>query len=103
MRNLTFFIALTSSLLSGCAAGDEGLTAIHADIVSEYETVVHLSAEDLLKLKPENVVLLDIRETDEYEVSRIPNALRVSPGLDTGSALGPVSYTHLTLPTICSV
>eukprot|EP00966_Prymnesium_polylepis_P128737 2977533-Prymnesium_polylepis.1 len=29
---------------------------------------------------------------------------RVSPGVDGGgAALGPVSYTHLTLPTICSV
>lgn len=104
MRNLAFFMALTSSLLIGCAAGDEGLTAIHADIVADYETVAHLSAKDLLKLKPDTVVLLDIREADEYEVSRIPNAVRISPSLDTGSALdliGDVRGKHVIV--YCSV
>eukprot|EP00969_Alexandrium_andersonii_P196550 8683811-Alexandrium_andersonii.AAC.1 len=29
--------------------------------------------------------------------------LGLRPGLRLGLAVGPVSYTHLTLPTICSV
>ena len=87
MRNLAFFIALTSSLLIGCAGGDEGLTAIQADIVSDHEAVAQLSADDFLKLEKSDILLLDIREREEYAVSRIPGALRVDPSASAESAL----------------
>ena len=87
MRSLAFFVALTSSQLIGCAAGDEGLAAIHADIVSDYRTVAHLSPEDYLKLHTSDILLLDIREPEEYAVSRIPGAVRVDPSANAKSAL----------------
>ena len=87
MRSLAFFIALTSSLLIGCAAGDEGLAAIHADIVSDYESVAHVSPEDYLKRDTSNILLLDIREPEEYAVSHIPGAVRVDPSASVETTL----------------
>ena len=87
MRNLAFFIALTSSLLIGCAAGDEGLDAIQADIISDHKSVAQLSAENYLELDRSDILLLDIREPEEYAVSRLPGALRVDPSASAESAL----------------
>ena len=87
MRNLAFLIALTSSLLIGCAAGDEGLAAIQAGIVADHESVAQLSAKDFLKLDRSEILLLDIRDSEEYAVSRIPGAVQVDPGASAESAL----------------
>lgn len=104
MRNLAFFIALTSNLLTGCAASDEGLTAIHADIVSDYKAVAHLSPEDYLKLDTSNILLLDIREPEEYAVSRIPGAVWISPSANAESALIQIGdVTGKEIIVYCSV
>lgn len=108
MRNLAFFIALTSSLTSsgliGCAAGDDGLAAIHADIVTDYKTVAQLSPEDYLKRDRSNVLLLDIREPEEYAVSRIPGAVWVSPSASAETALLQIGdVTGKDVVVYCSV
>ena len=87
MRNLAFFIAATSSLLSACAAGEDGLDAIHADIVTDHSAVAQLSPEDYLKLDTSNIILLDIREPKEYAVSRLPGAVWVNPSASAETAL----------------
>jgi rhodanese-related sulfurtransferase len=87
MRNLAFFIAVISSNLVGCKAGNEGLAAIHADIVTDYKNVAQLSPEDYLKRDKTNVLLLDIREPEEYAVSRIPGAVWVNPNASAETAL----------------
>ena len=103
MRNLAFFIALTSSLLIGCAAGDEGLNAIHADIVSDYQTVAQLSAEEYLRLKPSDVILLDIREPEEYAVSHLPGAVRVNPNASATALTDVGNLSGKKVIVYCSV
>ena len=104
MRSLAFFIALTSSLLIGCAAGDEGLAAIHADIVSDYESVAHVSPEDYLKRDTSNILLLDIREPEEYAVSHIPGAVRVDPSASVETTLTQIGdVTGKDIIVYCSV
>lgn len=87
MRNLALFIAITSSLLSACASGEDGLAAVHADIVSDHSSVAQLSADDYLKRDPSNIVLLDIRDPKEYAVSRLPGAIWVNPAATAETAL----------------
>ena len=88
MRSLAFFIsALGSALLTACAAGSDGLEAIQVDIVSDFANVTQLSPEDYLALDPAKTLLLDIREPEEYAVSRLPGAIWVSPKIDPQSAL----------------
>ena len=87
MRNLAFFIALISGLLSGCSAEDSGLKKLHAGIVSDHASVDQISPEAFLKLDPANTILLDIREPDEYAVSRLPGAIWVNPSASAETAL----------------
>ena len=87
MRNLAFFIAISTSLLSGCVAGEDGLDAVHADIVSDHKSVAQLSPDDLLKLETSDIILLDIREPKEYAVSRLPGAVWVNPSASAETAL----------------
>ena len=103
MRNLAFFIALTSSLLIGCAAGDEGLAAIHADIISDHKSVAQLSAENYLELDRSDILLLDIREPEEYAVSRLPGAVRVDPNASAATLIHMGDVTGKKIIVYCSV
>jgi len=64
-------------LLSACAAGQEGLSDIHADIVSDYPSVTHLEADKLSTLSEDKILLLDIRDPDEFAVSHLPGAVQI--------------------------
>ena len=103
MRNLAFFIALTSSLLIGCAAGDEGLDAIQADIISNHKSVAQLSAENYLELDRSDILLLDIREPEEYAVSRLPGAVRVDPNASAATLIHMGDVTGKKIIVYCSV
>ena len=103
MRNLAFFIALTSSQLIGCAAGDEGLAAIHADIISDHKSVAQLSAENYFELDRSDILLLDIREPEEYAVSRLPGAVRVDPNASAATLIHMGDVTGKKIIVYCSV
>ena len=109
MRNLAFFIAAISiSLLPACApaadGGTESLEAVQANIESDFKSVEQLSAIDLLALDPDKTLLLDIREPEEYAVSRLPGAVWVNPKSNAHTALlqiGDVRYKQIVV--YCSV
>lgn len=106
MRKIALISVFLSSFLAlnACAAGDSGLTKVHADIVSDLPAVTHISLEKFTALDSDDILLLDIREPDEYAVSRLPGAIWVSPRLDAESALiqmGDVSGKHVIV--YCSV
>ena len=103
MRSLAFFIALTSSQLIGCAAGDEGLAAIHADIISDHKSVAQLSAENYFELDRSDILLLDIREPEEYAVSRLPGAVRVDPNASAATLIHMGDVTGKKIIVYCSV
>jgi len=79
MRSLAFFIAMSASLFSACSGGEIGLDNVHDDIVSDHAIVDQISPDAFSKLERENLLILDIREPEEYAVSRIPGAIWVSP------------------------
>lgn len=66
----------------GAAAMEAPLRAVHADIVSDYPDVVHVTGAALAALAPEKVRLFDAREADEYDVSHLPGAIRVDFEVD---------------------
>ena len=53
----------------------------------------------------EEPLLFEIGSTEQTGVdfAEIPRCTARIGGLERSHAIGPVSYTHLTLPTICSV
>lgn len=105
MQNLAFFIpAMIISLASACSVGAKGLDAIQADIETDYSTVSQLSPESFLALDPSDVLLLDIREPDEFAVSRIPGAIWVSPNATAETALIQIGdVTDKKIIVYCSV
>ena len=66
-------------------AGKEfSLPALQKDIESRYDGVAHITADKLAKQmseSPESVVLFDVREVAEYNVSHIPGAIQVAPNI----------------------
>ncbi len=104
MRNLAFFIASALLPLSACAAGTDGLDAVHADIVSDHASVAQLSVDAFLGLDSSEVVLLDIRDPEEFAVSRLPGAVWVSPGASAETALIQMGDVRgKTIVVYCSV
>lgn len=104
MRNLAFFIAATFIPLSACAAGDSGLDAIHADIVSDHTSVEQISPETFAKMDLSDVLILDIREPEEYAVSRIPGAIWVNPSATAETATIQIGDVQdKTIIVYCSV
>lgn len=87
MRNLAIFISLSLvSFLSACSSRNDGLAAVHADIVADHSTVAQLTPEQFSTLDAGKLLILDIREPEEYAVSRIPGAIWVSPAADAEMA-----------------
>jgi len=92
MRNLAFFISVIGlGLFPSCApAGTpatKNLDAVQANIETDFKTVAQLTAKEVLALDPKQTLILDIREPEEYAVSRpspaqsglIPNPTRKAP------------------------
>jgi len=73
--------------MSACSAAADGLTSVQADIVSDYKTVSQISPDAFLKLDPADTILLDIRDPEEFAVSRLPGAIWVNPSASAETAL----------------
>lgn len=67
----------------GVAAESFTLDAVRADVRQDYRGVTHLSTDALAKMLDgkEPLLLLDVREREEFAVSHIPGAVRVDPGM----------------------
>lgn len=71
-------LLLCGTLLAAAAAAMEApLRAVHEDIAADHPAVVHVSGAALAALAPEDVLLFDARDPDEYDVSHLPGATRV--------------------------
>lgn len=64
------------------SAGEPTLKSVQEKIEKNHPNVVHIGTEALDKklAAGEKTVLFDVREADEFAVSRIPGAVRVDPG-----------------------
>lgn len=69
-------IALMKPLLN------PSLEKIHSYIISQHKNMQHLTAEQFQSLDSGNVVLFDVRETEEYDVSHIDGAIHIQPDID---------------------
>ena len=73
--------------------------------MSMHSNVPVVTVSDL----PDDAVMVDVRERNEWDAGHAPEAVHIPmsdlPGQIQELPLGdgPVSYTHLTLPTIYSV
>lgn len=73
---------MVSSAFAALAREPFTLDSVRAQVRQDYGSVEHLSADALAgKLQLGNVLLIDVREGPEYEVSRIAGAKRADPGM----------------------
>lgn len=102
-------ICLSTALLAGChkASSSEAQleTMIH-EVSSEFSDVPQISTSDLAawladpaRVQPQ---LLDVREPEEFAVSHLPGAIRISPDATSDQLTGKVDFSK-PIVLYCSV
>jgi len=86
-------------------AAESKLDAIHDEIVSSYEQVDHIKADDLLTMNRDDLVIFDVREQKEFSVSHIDGAIQLDPAIsaDEFAAKYADSLNGKTAVFYCSV
>ena len=81
------------------------LNALHQGIISDFSQVSHISAEGFDRHNADDIILLDIREADEFAISHIAGARRIDPEISTENLLTqlPKDLTDKTIIVYCSV
>ncbi len=57
------------------------LDSVHRKIKQDYADVTHLGAHSFKTLDPQDVIVFDVREKDEFEISHIKNAIWIDPAM----------------------
>ena len=73
-------IACCFSAVSASAGGAEELAEFHRTIKDKFDSVKHIDANALSQIR-DNTILFDVREADEFEVSHLEDAIRVTPDI----------------------
>lgn len=81
------------------------LAAVEARVASKYDGVTHIPLSEVSAEDMEGVVLLDVRERAEYEVSHLPGAIHVDPDADPATVLAQLgdAVKGRTVLAYCSV
>ena len=80
---------LIMSTLSGLAIAkdNKALAKQHAKIERQFPDVQHIKADDEALEEMSDVVIFDVREKSEFEVSHLEGAIQVDPGITTKELL----------------
>ena len=88
IMTLAPLLSVTSALADDNADSyNKALTKTHSKIIKNYETVPHIDSKGLSNMSPDEIILFDVREKDEYDVSHIEGAIWVDPDIDSSSFL----------------
>lgn len=79
-KKLRIIFVAFSSLLAfiGSVGASTELDKVLKDVREDYN-VQHISNEDFIKLSKDNVIVFDVRQQNEYQVSRLINAIHLDP------------------------
>lgn len=110
MRQLAGVAAVAMALIAPVAAladGQSSLIEIEARVERDFPRVASMLPQHAYQLIRErrDVLVLDVREADEFAVSHIPGAVRVDPGLSAAqfqARFGP-ALAGRTVIVYCSV
>ena len=90
MRQTICTLLLTFLLISGIesgsalAGGQVSMMAMERKIERQFKDVANMTPEQfeiLRSERPDDIVLLDVREANEFAISHLPEAVRVDPGI----------------------
>lgn len=96
------------AIVPGAPQQDHELAALEAEIAATYPHVRHLAPDTIasrIAADPGSLVIFDVREEDEFSVSRIPGARRVDPLLSKARFLAEfgADVAGRTIVFYCSV
>ena len=104
IRNLIVLQIAFTPLLAISAELSERLEDVHQWVVDDFSNVVHISKDQMSEIESEKLVIVDVREPEEFEVSRIQGAIRVSPNADLQEVLREIgSVQGQSILFYCSV
>ncbi len=83
LKPLTALLAagLICTTLAAWGSGDSKLATIHESIKKEFTAVQHIDSTQLALMPPAKVVIFDVREQSEFDISHLAGAIRVSPDI----------------------
>lgn len=59
------------------------LTQMHKKILAKFNNVQHIEPEQLVHMNPNDVLIFDVREKDEFDVSHIEGAIQIAPNISS--------------------
>jgi rhodanese-related sulfurtransferase len=102
-------IGLASLLLTSCQQAKEPEAALDAavqEISAEFSSVPQISTGELAAWLADSTreppLLLDVREAEEYDVSHLPGAVRVTPGATAEQLRDQIDFSR-PLVLYCSI
>jgi rhodanese-related sulfurtransferase len=79
---LISFLLFVGASVAFFSISQQPLNTIHQVIKKDYQSVSHISASQFSQLSSEEILVFDVREPEEFEVSHIGGAIQVSPDID---------------------
>jgi len=90
-RTLILVIVLSLAFLSAAVFlftlssdhnGADPLSSVYDEIAVSYPSVQQLTLEQFEQISDSEILVFDVRETDEYTVSHLPSAISLSPDIE---------------------
>ncbi len=87
------------------AAGSAKLATVHDSIKAQYKSVQHIEASRFETIPSNDVVIFDVREPSEFDISHLEGALQVSPAISSSEFIRTFNQmlTGKTVIFYCSV
>jgi len=83
IRNLIIGAVMMLAILATSAyVFQPSLETIHKSIQRDHQEMIHISADEFAELDQAEVVVFDVREEAEFEVSHIEGAIQIPPDVD---------------------
>ena len=79
------------------------LEKTHRKVLKKFNDVNHLSSSEFLAMDSNNFILFDVRESAEFKVSHLKNAIHVSPSTDVSRFIITYQLKGKSLVFYCSV
>lgn len=79
----TSLLFVTWALATGASAagGNQKLDEIHKNIKEKYQALQHLNANNFETIAADDLIVFDVREQNEFDVSHLNGAIRVDPDI----------------------
>ena len=61
----------------------DNLQQVHRSIVDKFDQVSHIDADSLQSLAPDDLIVFDVRENEEYRVSHLKDSIQVDPDISS--------------------